>query len=459
MRKPKITVIGAGSASFGLTNLGAIMRTPELAGSTLAFCDLNEEGLGLVTKLAERINREWDAGFKIEASTKAADVLKDSDFVVLSIAINREKCWLEDHELGKKYGIMHYAENAGPGGFFHAARNISVIMPILSDIERLAPDALVLNFTNPLTRICTAAARYSKVKMVGICHQIEFGYMMIGRILADDLGLTGVNKDYLFRWQDRSSDQRALANAAIERVDMLAAGINHFTWMRSLRDRQTGEELLPLFKKRFLEQTEFEPYTRDLIRIFDEVPVSGDAHVLEYLPYTSNMERNGWGRYDIQMYPLFAMDAGREDMWKTITKMANGEADISHLKNVHSERAETMMAAVFYGQDAYEMSVNIPNTNGLISNMERDAIIEVPAVMGFHGVTGLSFGALPPVAAEFCNRQKLIVDLTVKAIYEGDKNLAVQALAIDPMVDDLGIAGSIVEEGLELNRKYLHTFR
>jgi len=300
---------------------------------------------------------------------------------------------------------------------------------------------------------------YSKVKMVGICHQIEFGYMMIGRLLADDLGLKDVNKNFLFRWNDRSGDSRTLSNAAIERVDMLAAGINHFTWMLSLRDRRTGEELLPLFKKRFLEQTEFEPYTRDIIRLFDECPVSGDAHALEYLPYTSNMKRGGWDKYDIQMYPLLAMDAGREDMWKSITKMANGEADISHLKNVHTERAETMMAAVFHGLDAYEMSVNIPNTNGLISNMERDAIVEVPAVMGLHGVTGISVGALPPVAADFCNRQKLIVDLTVKSIVDGNRALAVQAIAIDPMVDDLATAEGIVEEGLKINSKYLTTFR
>jgi alpha-galactosidase len=456
MRNPKIVVIGAGSASFGLTNLGAIMRTKGLEGATLALCDLNEEGLEQIRLLAERINKEWGSNMKIEASTDRTELLPNADFVVISIAIDREKCWIADHELGQKYGIMHYAENGGPGGFFHAARNVALLMPVLKDIERLAPNALVLNFTNPMTRICTAAARYTKVNMVGICHQLNFGYVMAGRILGKEMGFD-INNDYLFRW-GHGKDEKAIAELAHERFDIFAAGINHFTWILSIKDKNTGEELFPLFKKLFLAQNEFEPYTRDIISIFDECPTSGDAHCLEYLPYTSNMNRGTWQKYDIQMYPLYGQDEKRDKMWHDIAEMAKGNKSIDYMKEVHTERAEIIIESVWAGKNSYDMAVNIPNTEGYISNMDRDAIVEVPAILGNHGIKGIAVGDLPPVVASFCNRQKDIVDLAIKAMVEGDRKVALQALALDPMIDDPDVASGILKDGLEIFKNYLPQF-
>ncbi len=456
MRKEKILVIGAGSASFGLTNLGAILRTEELHGSELCLCDLNEEGLIQITKLAHRINREWGAGMEIRAGTDRRKLLPGADFVIISVAVDREKCWRKDREIGQKYGLIHYAENGGPGGFFHAARNIALLMPVFRDIEELAPDALVLNFTNPMTRICTAALKYTKLKMAGICHQIDFGYMMAGRILGKDLGLD-INHNYHFTW-NHDPEEKLIAAAAHGRMDILAAGINHFTWYLSIRDKVTGEELLPLFKRRFLEQNDFEPYTRAVLEVFGECPTSGDAHFLEYMPYTSNRARGGWERYNIQMYPLLEREQERDALWERIGRMAEGEESADVLKQGYSERAELIMAAVLTGSNHYDYAVNIPNTEGYILNMPKDAVVEVPAVMGLHGVKGVAVGSLPPVAAAFCNRQKDIVDLAVAAAVEGNKELALQALALDPMVDDLDMAKGILRDGLMAFKDYLPQF-
>lgn len=458
MRKgPKIVVIGAGSASFGLTNLGAILRTKELHGGTLALCDLNSSGLEKIFMLAQRVNREWEAQMTIEQSTDCRELLPGADFVVISVAIDREKCWEQDHELGKKYGIIHYAENAGPGGFFHAARNITLLMPVFRAIEELCPEAYVLNFTNPMSRICTAAARYTKLHMTGICHQIDFGYMMAGRILGKTLGLS-IDHDYLFRWNHDPEEHR-IAAAAHERLDILAAGTNHFTWFLSIKDKQTGEELFPLFKKLFLEQKEFEPYTRSIIKTFDQCPTSGDAHFLEYMPFTSNPNRGGWDKYNIQMYPLRGQDKMRDQMWQDISDMAEGRKEIGGLKHVHTERAEIIMASIWSDSHHYDYAVNVPNTNGLIANMERDAVVEVPAVMGIHGVQGIAVGELPEVPAAFCNRQKEIVDLAVRAAVEGDRGLALQALCLDPMIDDIETAGKLLEDGLRIFKEYLPQFQ
>jgi alpha-galactosidase len=180
-----ITVIGAGSASFGENTLSALLRSKKLKGSTLRLVDRNAQSLDIVHRLANRLNREWEAGFNITAHTHHKDALQDSNFVG-----PREELWKSDFEIPLKYGVRQpYAENGGPGGFAHAARNVKPVLEIAHDMELACPDAWFINFTNPMVRICDVVNRYSKIKVVGLCHQIYQGYMMAGVALAKDLNL------------------------------------------------------------------------------------------------------------------------------------------------------------------------------------------------------------------------------------------------------------------------------
>ncbi len=458
MKNTKIVIIGAGSAAFGLSNLIVLMQTPELRGSTLCLVDINEKGLNLITGLAERINRDWDCGFSIKSSTDRKEMLKDADFVLVTVAIDREECWRTDHEIAKKYGILHYAENGGPGALMHTSRNMALIMPIFRDIEELCPDALVLNFTNPVPRISIAAARFTKLKVIGICHQLSFAYVMVGNVLGKDLGLD-IPSDYLFRWTDESlNDYNIIRHAAEKKFDIFAAGINHFTWMLSIRDKQTGEDLYPLFKKRYLEGfNEFEPLTREMFGAFNICPVPGDCHMVEYLPYTHNMARNTWEKYDIQMYTMERANKSREDMWKDISDMASGKKPIDHLRKAQSERAEQIIAGILENKYCYEPAVNIPN-HGNITNLPENAIIEVPAVVNASGVCGLAVGNLPEPVAELCRRQITVAELAVEAAVKGDRNIALQALLLDPMIDDPSMARLMLDEYIEKGKKYLPQF-
>ena len=182
----KITVIGAGSASFGENTLSAIMRSKKLRGSTLALVDRNAESLDIVQRLANRLNREWDSGFTITRHTHHRDALDGANFVVSAIEVGpREELWKSDFEIPFKYGVRQpYAENGGPGGFAHAARNIGPVMEIAHDMEQACPDAWFINFTNPMVRICDAVNRHSKIKVVGLCHQIFIGYCFVGIVLG-----------------------------------------------------------------------------------------------------------------------------------------------------------------------------------------------------------------------------------------------------------------------------------
>ncbi|MHA2244261.1 MAG: family 4 glycosyl hydrolase, partial [Candidatus Hodarchaeales archaeon] len=210
---PNIVIIGAGSASFGLENLTGIMDHEDLKGeASLSLVDINEANLEAVTALANRINHKWKSNMEIVSTTDRKEVLSDADFVVLSVAVDREETWLKDHKLARKYGIWHYAENGFVGSFTHTARGLTFIMPILYDIHDLAPNAWLINFTNPVPRI-GYAAQHANVKTIGLCHQIWHGYGILGRFLANDLGLTE-NLDFKFDWTDESDN--ILTKFAIE---------------------------------------------------------------------------------------------------------------------------------------------------------------------------------------------------------------------------------------------------
>lgn len=454
----KIVVIGAGSASFGLANLSALLRTPQLSGSELCLVDTNPAGLRLVTGLAERINREWDARFEIRSAVDRTECLPGASFVILSVAVDREKCWKLDQDIAKKHGIIHYAENGGPGAVMHTARNIALIMPILRDIERLCPGALVLNFTNPVPRVCIAAARFTSVSMVGICHQIGFGYSIVAAVLAKDLGFR-VPPGYKFRWDPESMrEYKRIAHEAEERIDILAAGLNHFTWMLAIRDRRTGADLYPLFERRYREGHEdFEPLTRELFQAFKICPVPGDCHLVEYLPYTHSPARRTWEKYDIQMYPFAQAEASRDARWADIREMAEGKKPIDSLRDVRTERAELILAATVTGQHRYEQAVNLPN-KGYIENLPPGAIVEVPADVGASGVHGVGVGKLPEPVAELCRRQIAVAEIAVRAAVTGDRDQALQALLLDPMIDDPRVARELLDDYLKAEEQWLPQF-
>ncbi|MDO9128645.1 MAG: hypothetical protein Q7U34_02150, partial [Anaerolineales bacterium] len=288
----KIVVIGAGSASFGENTLSALMRSQKLRGSQLALVDRNAASLDIVGRLAQRLNREWDAQMIITTHTHHRQALEGAAFVVSAIEVGaREGLWREDFEIPLKYGVRQpYAENGGPGGFAHAARNIGPVMEIVRDMEQACPEAWFINFTNPMIRICEAVNRHSRIRAVGLCHQIFAGYVMVGVALGTEYGihvppeLTGMEAAVS---QYAAHDQ--VRQQIVPRVDIRAAGLNHFSWLLSIRDRQTGEDLYPLFRQRFFElDPKFEPLTRRVFETFGLFPIPGDTHLCEYLPWLSD---------------------------------------------------------------------------------------------------------------------------------------------------------------------------
>lgn len=454
-KKPKITVVGAGSAIFGLSTLVGILRHPALQGVELFLHDTNGKGLEKIRKLAERINEAWGSGIEINSSVERRKALEGADFVILSIAIDREKCWQLDRDIALRYGINHYAENGGPGAFAHTARNLSAIMPILQDMEKYCPEAWLLNFTNPVPKICTAANLYSNIKTIGICHQINFGYYILAALFANELDLR-LPRNFNFRWNDQSLSLFQIMNKkAKERFLIRAWGLNHFTWMVRVTERETGKDLYPEIEKRVKTlPPSFEPLTQEVFQIFGLLPVPGDCHLCEYLPYTHSVHRKTWERYDIQMYDFEWAEKGRQKMWDKIERVVAGKESLEGWEEVETERGEFIVAGILKNLNSYEEAVNIPN-QGYITNLPDGVIVETPAILGSEGPVGLGGGDLPEPIAELCRRQALINELVVRAIVEEDRKLAQEALALDPMIDDPEIAKKLLDDYLQAFDSYL----
>jgi alpha-galactosidase len=457
----KISVIGAGSAIFGENTLSAILRSEKLRGSTLALVDRNADSLDIVYRLANRLNREWNAQFTITAHTDHCEALEGSKFVVNAIEVGaRENLWQKDFEIPLKYGVRQpYAENGGPGGFAHAARNIGPILKIAHDMEALCPDAWFINFTNPMIRICDAVNRYSKIKAVGLCHQIYMGYIMVGVALAKDLDievpeeLTGMHASI-----DQFAAQYHVRQQIVPLVDIRAAGLNHFTWILSIHDRRTGEDLYPLFRKRFFElDPSFEPLTRDIFAAFGSFPVPGDTHLCEYLPWVSDPQTRPWERYNIRLYEWDLMAATRDFGLDRLNDMAEGRQTIEHLLHTDSEGALEMIENIAAAGNHYHLAANLPN-EGQISNLPLGATVETPVVVDGAGIHPVHVGALPEPVAELCRRETTVAQLCVDAAVEGSREKALQCLLLDPVITDIDTARKVLDDYLTSYREYLPQF-
>jgi alpha-galactosidase len=460
MKPPKVVIVGAGSAIFGLNTLATLVRSPRLRGGTLALVDLNAGGLAFINALARRLNCEWDAKLTIESSTRREDVLSGADFVIVSIEVGpREGTWRRDWEIPLQFGVRQpYGENGGPGGFAHTLRQAPEMLAIARDMERLCPDAWLINFTNPVPRLCLAVSRYSRIRTVGLCHQIDIAYMMTGVALAQRLGVDvppGVNSN---AHPDFWSKARYVADQVKPLVDVKAAGLNHFTWILDLRDRRSGEDLYPAFRQAFMAlAADFEPLTRAVFQATGLCPVPGDSHLAEYLPWCHDPQTRPWVKYDLYLYDWEDAQARRDRQWQAIEAMAGGDAPLDNLKHARGEGAVEIIEGLLGGEEIYRPAVNIPN-QGHIANLPNGAVVEVPALVGGWGIQGLHVGPLPEAIAELCRREIAVAGLAVDAAVNGDRAAALQALVLDPCINDLDTARAILDAYLAEYAAYLPLF-
>ncbi len=438
----KIVIIGAGSVSFGPAILGDLFAfAGDLQSSEIWLVDTNAESLDVMARYAEKLNRAFAQPFTFHATTDRREALPGACFVIISVAVDRLATWKLDWQIPLKHGVRHIlGENGGPGGLSHALRHIPLLLDIARDVEQLAPQAMLLNFTNPMSRLCMALDRYTRVRFVGLCHQIGEGYRIVNRAL----GLVPETGD---RWADTHAIQ--------QRIHITAAGLNHFTFILDLRDAQTGEDLYPLLRERLAKMPmDFELLSRRLMDVFGLFCAAGDIHAGEYIGFAA--ETIALTGYDFHRYEQH----GRKQ-WEQIQRVAfSAAADLSELRKAirpSGERAVPIIHAMLRDLNQRELSANIRN-QGCISNLPDDAIVEVPAIVNAQGVRGVHVGQLPKGLAAIMRREIEIQELAVEAGVKGDRNAALQALLLDPHIHSYAQATHLLDDLLRAHAKYLPQF-
>ncbi|MFA5612373.1 MAG: hypothetical protein WDA04_05905 [Anaerolineaceae bacterium] len=457
----KITCLGAGSHSFGLSTLITLLQSEVLRGTEIALVDTNQESLDLISSLANWLNSEWGSGKLISSHSSHRNALKGTDFVISAIEVQpREGLWRRDFELGSKHGLRQpYGENGGPGGFAHAARNVNTILQIAHDMEEQCPNAWYLNFSNPLHRICYLINQYTSIRSVGLCHQLAIGYAMVAKALATDYGIAGA-EEFISSHADPKNDHahRAMGLAGMKHFRITAAGLNHFTWMTALSDRQTGQDLYPLFRERWqLLPADFEPLTHEVFDTFHLFPIPGDEHLCEYLPWMSSSRTKPWLKYDLSLYDWDYFEANREELWQQVSDDIRLKQNIERYSHTHSEGAIEIITAMLTDSDFLWEAVNLPN-NATIAGLPDNAVVEFPARVNKSGFTAVSQFELPKGVLSLLQREVNTAQLNIDAVVHGDRQLAIQSLLLDPVVDDIDLAKHLLEEILDSYKSFLPQF-
>jgi len=461
LKTKKIVFIGAGSTIFGLRTMAHVIRTPGLKGSTIALVDVNTELLRLMHQLWGKASQYYKSDLKIISSPERQEVMSEADFVIISIAVDREDLWEKyDVNIPLKYGIKHHGENGGPGGMLHFFRNIHLFLPIIRDIEKYCPQAWVLNYTNPMTKVCSLFNRNSKIMTVGVCHQIHYGYAIVGMVLGNELGIPVEKRHFPFQYTAETVYYwyHTLPHLVKKIVDLKAAGINHFSFMQELRLRSTGESIQQHFYDELRKMpADFERLSREFLDIFGIFPITGNEHMSEYLGYCVQENYKQFDRYGLHFYGYSISKERKARQVSHIRELISGTKSMEELKNEDSEWAEIIMEGMTLHKDTYLPLLNLPN-KGQIFNLPLNTVVETPAMINARGPQPIQCPDLPIPVAELCRRQLEITDLQIQAGIEGSRSKALQALLLDPTVTDTAACRKMLDEMLEANQNFVGNF-
>ena len=419
-KTPKIVLLGAGSMSFGLNALRDLVTEPALRGATVTLVDIDRDKLESMRRLAVLLDARMNAGLRFEATVERRAALDGADFVLNATAIDRNRLWKLDYEIPRRHGVRHtLGENGGPGALFFTLRTLPLVFDIARDMEALCPDALLINFSNPESRIVMALSRHTRIAAVGLCHGLFMSRWAISK-------MTGVPYERLALW---------------------AMGLNHFQCVTQIRDRDTMEDLYP----RLLEADQshdpaYQPLTREMLRAFGYWLTCSDDHLGEYLAY--GWEAGGAG------YDFAADERAREAMRETLASVLAGAPPPAEWTTPSAERIAPVIKAVARNIPTPIESI-VHRNGGTIPNLPEDIAVETPAMIDGRGVHPVSLGPLPDAIAKLMLPQASVQDLSVEAAVHARKDLALQALLVDPVTNSIAGARALLDELWEINRPYI----
>ena len=436
----KITFIGAGSFGFTRCLVRDILSFPAFSDCTIALMDIDSERLAAIKKAVDRIVSAGNYPAKVIATMDRAEALKDADGVVCTILAGGVHVWRYDVEIPKKYGVdINVGDTRGPAGIFRALRTIPVMLDICKDIERYCPNAIFLNYTNPMAMLCRAMQGQSKVQVTGLCHSVQ--------------GTAGMLANWI--------------GAPMEEITYLCAGINHQAFY--LDYKWNGKDAYPLIRKAITERSEV--YNEELVR--NEMFLNLDYYVTESSGH--NSEYNAWFRKRPDLIEKYCTHGtgwnpgvygyilneylSRENTWKNEIDEWLSKDDVE-LERGHEYAAYIFNATIGDGT-LFEFNGNVRNF-GLIDNLPEGCCVEVPVLASKKGLSPMHAGPLPEHLAILVNTSARCEELAVEAAITGDPRKVFHAICFDPLTSavlSLEETRKMVDEMFEANRKWLPQFK
>lgn len=403
----KVTFMGAGSTVFARNVLGDCMCTPALHGLDIALYDIDPVRLEESQRMLEAINRNVHADATIKSYLgveNRREALRGADFVVNAIQVGLyEPCTVIDFEVPKKFGLRQtIADTLGIGGIFRALRTIPVMMDFAEDMKAVCPNAWFLNYTNPMAMLTGAMLRMTDIKTVGLCHSVQ----VCAKSLFESVGM------------ENDPD-----------VQTKIAGINHMAWL--LEITKNGKDLYPEIKTRAEALTEKHNnmVRLEIMKRFGYYVTESSEHNAEYMPFfIKDKYPELIDRFNIPLDEYPRRCIRQIEDWKTRSETLTRDPNLSH-ERTH-EYASYIIEAMVTNKP-YKIGGNVLNT-GLITNLPRNAVVEVPCLVDASGVSPTYIGDLPEICAAL-NRTNINVQLlTIEAARTLKKEYIYQAAMMDP---------------------------
>lgn len=422
----KVTVIGAGSYVFSVGLLHDLIIDAGLP-LDLTLVDLNTEVAGNMAGVARRMSEDAGTDLRVDATSDRARALKGAHFVTNSAAVQLQSRYEQDRVVIAKHGLREIAsECGGVGGLAYALRTIPLALGIAYDMETHCPDAWLLNVSNPLPRVITALGRHSNIKTLGFCNVAQGGERGYQRVAG-------------------------LLNRSADELDVTSAGLNHFAWLLAVRDRKTSEDLLPAVNAALNAGAwQDRPLSRALWQRYGLLPLSGDSHIGEYLPFDPSLMQDHPAHHGTTQERTERLDAVRQ--------VSQGLQPWQSLMIGRSwERPGDVIAALVRGDKLHLDMVNLSN-GGQLPGLPGGSVVEVPAQVFEGKVAPLDVPPFPETLLSYLKQVSHVHDLAAQAAATGDVRLVDEAVLADPAIPDKRAGLAAIHELLRVHADVLPQF-
>ncbi len=433
----KITMIGAGSLIFTKTLVMDILATEALQSSEICLMSRTRPKLDRMENFVKRVIRENSLPAKVYSTLDRRKALDGADYVINMIKVGGMEAYSFDYKIPLKYGVDQcVGDTLGPGGIFRGLRTIPVLLDIVRDMEELCPEALLLNYANPMAACCYAIGKSSDIKFIGLCHGVQTTLDLISRYV----------------------------DCPKEDIDFLCAGINHMAWFLSLKDKKTGRDLYPILKKKF-EKPEYyinEKVRGEVMRHFGYFMTESTGHLSEYIPWFRSHKR-ALERYCDE--PALGGESGASYKYAVKIKKKYKGIDYLAVEDTRiSDRSVEYCSYILEAHqtgNAFRLNGNVRNDN-YITNLSQGCCVEVPVLVDSQGLHPEKVGDLPLQCAALNQSNISVQGLCVEAAITGDPECVMQAVAMDPLVSavcTLKEARDMTAELMKAEQQWLPKFK